>query len=307
MDQNLKKRIFGILEPRGTDSRLFDFFIITLIILNIIAFTLETIPEISKNHNLSFEYFEIFSIVVFSIEYILRVWTCDLGKDFKNPIMDRFRYMLTPFALIDLMAILPFYLPMVQPNLIFIRGIRLLRIFRVLKLTRYAESARILGKVIRGKSSFLAVLFFTNLIMLVLTSGAMYLAEHDAQPEVFTNMLTSFWFGIETLSGIGYGDMIPQTPLGRIFGFIILTLGVEMYVIPVGIITSGLIEEFTKEKCEVICPHCNQTTAAHPRSRAAGYARRRRIKMVLIRSQPFLSRTRMHFIPAAELRGITDK
>ena len=239
MEQNLKERIYGILEPGDADSRLFDFFIITLIILNIIAFTLETIPEIGKNYSLAFKYFEVFSIVVFSIEYILRVWTCNFSENFKGPISGRFRYMLTPFALIDLMAILPFYLPIIQPNLIFIRGVRLLRIFRVLKLTRYAESARILGKVVRKKSSFLAVLFFTNLIMLVLTSGAMYLAEHDAQPEVFTDMLTSFWFGIETLSGIGYGDMIPQTPWGRIFGFIILTLGVEMYLIPAGIITSG--------------------------------------------------------------------
>ena len=229
-----------------------------MIILNVVAFTLETIPEISKNYERVFKYFEVFSIVVFSIEYILRVWTCNLSENFSDPVLGRFRYMLTPFVLIDLIAILPFYLSMIGPDLIFIRGIRLLRIFRVLKLTRYSESARILGKVVREKSSFLAVLFFTNLIMLVLASGAMYLAEHNEQPEVFTDMFASLWFGIETLTGIGYGDMIPQTPLGRILAFIILTIGVEMYAIPVGIIISGLIEEFTKEKNIVFCPYCNK-------------------------------------------------
>lgn len=259
MDQSLKKRIYAIIEPKDNDRRIFEFFIILLIILNIIAFILETIPEISIEYRLIFDFFEGFSILIFSIEYILRVWTCDTSGNFQDSIIGRFRYMLTPFALIDLMAILPFYLPMIQPNLIFFRGIRLLRIFRVLKLTRYADSARILGKIVRDKSSYLAVLFLTNLILLVLTSGAMYLAEHDAQPEVFTNMLTSLWFGIETLTGIGYGDMIPQTPLGRIFGFIILTIGVEMYAIPVGIIISGLTEEFTKEKYEGVCPHCNKS------------------------------------------------
>jgi voltage-gated potassium channel len=255
---NLKNRIYAILEPGDEDSRGFDFFIISLIILNIVAFALETVPGIARDYSGAFVYFELFSISIFSIEYVLRVWSCNAHDISNSPIMSRIRYILTPFALIDLMAILPFYLPMVFPNLMFMRGIRLLRIFRVLKLTKYAESYSILAKVVRSKSHFLAVLFFANLIMLILTSGAMYLAEHDAQPDVFTDMLTSLWFGIETLSGIGYGDMIPQTTLGRIFGFIILTLGVELYVIPAGIITSGLVEEFTREKCESVCPHCNK-------------------------------------------------
>lgn len=258
MDNYLKKKVFSILEPGVDDSRIFDFFIIALILLNILAFTLETIPAISRKYGFAFESFEVFSIIIFSIEYILRVWTCNANESFNNQITARFRYILTPFAIVDFLAIIPFYLPMLLPNLMFMRGIRLLRIFRVLKLTRYAESIKILGKIIRDKSSYLAVLFFSNLILLILASGAMYLAEHDAQPEVFTDMLTSFWFGIETLSGIGYGDMIPHTMLGRIIGFIILTLGVEIYLLPVGIITSGLIEEFTKDKCEAICPHCNK-------------------------------------------------
>jgi voltage-gated potassium channel len=261
MDQikSQKQRIFGVLEPMDKDSRIFDFFIITLIILNVIVFILETVPAINNMYGLIFYAFEVFSVVVFSIEYALRVWTCNINEKFQDPILGRARYILTPLALIDLMAILPFYLPLLLPNLIFIRGFRVLRIFRILKLNRYSESAMILGKVVRQKSGFLIVLFSINLIMLFLTSGAMYLAENKAQPEVFSDMFTSLWFGVETLSGIGYGDMIPQTLLGRLIGFVILTIGVEMYLIPAGVITSGLIEELeTKREKSGICPRCGR-------------------------------------------------
>jgi voltage-gated potassium channel len=259
MNQSLKERIFRILEPGDRDGRIFDFFIIALIILNIIAFILDTVPSISSTYGPIFNAVEIFSVAIFSIEYALRVWACNVDEKFKDPILGRAKYILTPVALIDLMAILPFYLPLLLPNMIFIRGIRLLRIFRILKFNRYAESAMILGKIIRQKSGFLIVLFFSNLILLILTSGAMYLAEHEAQPEVFSDMLTALWFGVETLSGIGYGDMIPQTPLGRLIGFVILTIGVEMYLIPAGVITSGLIEELeAKREKSGVCPRCGK-------------------------------------------------
>ena len=138
-DLDLKTRISGILEPGDEDSRYFDPFIMGLILLNVAAVVLATVDWLYLRYASFFNAFEIFSVAVFTVEYILRVWSCTANPEFKDPVRGRLRFMVTPLALIDLLAVLPFYLPFVFPDLRFMRALRLFRLFRVLKLARYSS------------------------------------------------------------------------------------------------------------------------------------------------------------------------
>ena len=263
MIAKLKKRIFEILEIASIGdsySRIFDIFIMTLILLNVIAVILETVESLGSRYMLFFETFEMFSVAVFSIEYLLRIWSCTIAERYNRPLMGRLRFSVTPMALIDLMAILPFYLPMIIPlDLRFIRALRLFRFFRLLKMTRYSDSLKTFGNVIRAKKEELVITIFFILILLVISSSLMYFCENEAQPDVFSSIPASMWWGVATLTTVGYGDVYPITPIGKFLGAIIAILGIGMFAIPTGILGSGFIEEIQKkEKKSNICPHCGK-------------------------------------------------
>jgi len=150
-------------------------------------------------------------------------------------------------VLIDLLAILPFYLPMIIPlDLRFIRAIRLLRLFRIFKIGRYSKSLNVLKDVIRNKKEELVLIIFVVLIMLVIFSSLMYFVERDVQPEAFASIPHAMWWAIITLTTVGYGDVYPITVLGKILGAMIAFLGIGMFALPAGILGSGLIEAIQK-------------------------------------------------------------
>jgi voltage-gated potassium channel len=155
VEEKIKKRIFEILDvasPGDVQSRIFDILIIILILLNVLAIILGTIEKLSLQFSAFFRIFEIFSVIIFTIEYVLRIWSCTKNPKYKKPITGRIRFILTPLLLIDLLAILPFYLPMFIPfDLRFLRAIRLIRLFRLFKMGRYSESMKLFGKVLRAK------------------------------------------------------------------------------------------------------------------------------------------------------------
>ncbi len=162
--------------------------------------------------------------------------------------------------LVDLAAILPFFLPFVIVDLRFIRIIRLLRLFRLFKLARYSEPMRTLGEVFKAKAGDLAVAFFILFIVLIFASSLMYHAEHKAQPEIFSSIPASMWWGIVTLTTIGYGDTYPITILGKIIAAGVAVLGIAVYAIPTGIMASAFTEELRKRRIQKKnkCPHCGK-------------------------------------------------
>jgi len=165
----IKLRLYQILERtdiRDTASQIVNGSILTLIALNLISFTLETVDPIWQQYRQYFLIFEQFSIAVFTVEYILRVWICTVNADYQYTVWGRLRFMLTPLMVIDLIAILPFYLPLLFPDLRFLRSLRLFRFFRILKLSRYSTSLRTLGRVIHSKKEELIVSFFVLFILL---------------------------------------------------------------------------------------------------------------------------------------------
>ena len=204
-----------------------------------------------------FYWFEIFSVSVFTVEYLLRVWSCTSQEKFAKPFWGRLRFVFTPMALIDLIAILPAFLTFVTVDLRFIRTLRLFRLFRVFKFVRYSHSLKLFGKVIRNRKEELIVTLTIMFVLIILTSSFIYIAENEAQPDKFSDIPTSMWWAIVTLTTVGYGDVFPVTPLGKVFAAIIAVLGIGMFALPTGILGASFVEEMEKLKCDKqICPHC---------------------------------------------------
>jgi len=242
---NLRKRMAELLEQGYYDdrpSRILNLLLILLISLNVVAIFLESIDSIHDRYQQAFWYFEVVSVAIFTIEYFARVWSSiDLEEiSDTRPIVGRIRYMLRPIALIDLIAILPFYLSLyLTLDLRFLRVLRLLRLF---KLTRYSPALGALLDVMRKESEALLAAFVVLLMMLVISSGGIYLLENDLQPGAFGSMPSSMWWAIVTLTTVGYGDVVPITPMGKVFGGLIGLIGIGMIALPAAILASGFAQ-----------------------------------------------------------------
>jgi voltage-gated potassium channel len=255
----MKKRLFEILESRkGGVSRTVNIFILLLILVNLVFVILETEKGLYRKYTNLFHFVEVFSVLVFTVEYLLRLWTCTENPKYCRPITGRIRYALTFYLMIDLLAILPFYLPMlITFDLRFIRILRFFRVFRILKLQRYSKAVKTLTEVFRDKKEELGITVFAIVIILLLSSSLLYFVEHEAQPEVFSSIPASMWWGIATLTTVGYGDIYPVTPIGKFLSAIISLLGIGFVAIPTGVLAAGFTEKIGKKK-PVLCPHCGK-------------------------------------------------
>jgi voltage-gated potassium channel len=261
--QSLKQKAYHIMnatEEGGLTGPIINSFILLLIIGNIVALILETVEEIASPNIQIFRTFESFSVIIFTIEYLLRLWSITSNPVYQKPAAGRARFALTPLAIIDILAILPFYLPMILPiDLRFLRALRMVRLFRIFKVVRYTKSFKLMGNVFRSRKEELIITIAMVSLLLIVVSSLMYYIEHDAQPEVFKSILHSMWWGIATLTTIGYGDAFPITPLGKILGGMTAILGIGIFALPAGILGSGFVEELQKSKKEKkVCPHCGK-------------------------------------------------
>ena len=253
--------IFKMLDTSNQDDLLgksFDNFMIGLISLNVMAFAFETVYSISIPYKSYFNSFETFSVGIFTIEYCLRLWSCTFERQYRHPIWGRVKFMFQPLSAIDLLAILPYYLFVFFPNLVFVREIHLLRLARLLKIGRYSSSMRTLGKVISSKRHDLLSATFTVFTLLMISASLVYFAEHASQPELFPNIPASMWWSVVTLTSVGYGDVYPITAMGKLLGGIISVLGLGLVALPTGILASGFAEEVQHKRSNRICPHCGK-------------------------------------------------
>lgn len=255
------QRAYEILEGTTNDrvTKSFQIFIISLISVNVLVVIIETEESVLDEYGYFFTPFEVFSIIIFTGEYAGRLLVCKLNPKYTNTKFVPLRYAFTPMMLVDLAAILPFFLPFVVTDVRFIRIIRLLRLFRLFKLARYSEPMQTLGDVFKAKAGDLAVAFFILFIVLIFASSLMYHAEHEAQPEEFASIPTSMWWGIVTLTTIGYGDVFPVTTAGKVIAAGVAVLGIAVYAIPTGIMASAFTEELRKKRLKPRkCPHCGK-------------------------------------------------
>jgi voltage-gated potassium channel len=244
----LRRRVYEILEndPDQPAGRLLGRLLVGLIIANVVAIILHSVSSIGARYGAWFQLFEWLSILVFTIEYGARVWSAVEGGYGRHGIRGRLRYMASPLLLIDLLAILPFYLSFLLPvDLRFMRVFRLLLIF---KLTRYHPSMSLLGRVVRDEAGPIAAALFILATLLVAAASFAYLAEHEAQPLVFASIPDAMWWAIVTMTTVGYGDMVPVTTLGKVIGGVIAVIGLGMVALPAGLLAAGFSEQLHQRK-----------------------------------------------------------
>lgn len=267
MYQKIKKYIYSCLERTPENSLRFSLvngFVMLLIVFNVTAIVMESFDSLHSKYRHDFRLFEIISVIIFTVEYLCRMWVSDLKTDL-SPLKSRISHFFTPMALIDLAAILPFYLPMFFAlDLRFLRILRLMRLLRIFKLTRYISAVDVIGSVITRKKADLLVTVAAALFLMLISSTLIFYAEHDAQPESFPNIIASFWWAVATLTTVGYGDVYPVTAAGKIISGVIAFVGIGLVALPTGIISSAFIDEMHRRKepqeknARMRCPHCGK-------------------------------------------------
>ena len=274
MYRKFKQFIFEVIQPAASGnfaSKIFDMIILFFILLSVCSVFLSTF-DLPDDVEMILQRIEVGAVIVFTIEYLLRIWTADLLYPGCGFFRSRRNYILSPMAMIDLMAILPFYLPMLLPvNLIGIRAVRLVRLLWVFKMYRYFEALSSIAEVFKRKAREIFASLFFVLILLVVASLLIYYAEHDAQPQQFQNAFSGLWWAVATLTTVGYGDIYPITPVGRFMGAIIAVLGIGMVAVPTSILSAGFVEFLEKKNPEPpaeeksasetgkkYCPYCGK-------------------------------------------------
>ena len=270
----IKKTVHVLLHPELGETkwdRIFNAFIIILIIANVIAVMLETVESIYKPYAEFFRIFDLVSVIIFTAEYILRVWSCNHDPRYAHRIHGRLKYIFSTGALIDLVAILPFYFHIIIGlDLRVLRLLRLLRFLRLFRLTAYLSSARMVRNVFKSKANDLKLSLVLILFFIIIAACLVYIAEHLAQPKIFSSIPATIWWAITTVTTIGYGDMIPITLIGKVLTSIISLAGLALLALPAGIITAGFLQETRKniKQKTTSCPHCGELINVPEESRS---------------------------------------
>lgn len=264
MYHSTKKKVHILLHPELGETRwdkMLNSFIIILIILNVAAVIIETVPEYQHRYSTFFHYFDTISVIIFTIEYVLRVWSCTHDPRYQHPVFGRIRYIFSTDGLIDLLAILPFYVNFfVGFDLRMLRILRLLRFLRIFQLTAYLKSAKMVRNVFVKRANELKLSLILIFFLVIIASCLLYFAEHNAQPKVFTSIPATFWWSVVTVTSVGYGDMVPVTLLGKTLTAVITLSGLAIFALPAGIVTAGFLEEMRHMREHKVhrCPHCHQ-------------------------------------------------
>lgn len=250
--RTFRQKIHALLFPNEFSSSLqkvFDVFIIICIIISVTAIILESVESIEHVLATQFLIIDRISVAIFSIEYVMRLYACVEEPEFEHhPIAGRFKYAKRFSSVIDLLAILPFFLEIFLHHLFDLRFLRVFRLLRLLKLTRYTGATSTLTKVISREWSVLVTAAFIMFLLVILTASLGYLFEHDAQPTKFENIPQSIYWAVITLASVGYGDISPVTPMGRIMTIILALLGIGIFAIPAALLSSSFTDQLRIER-----------------------------------------------------------
>ena len=246
-----KKRIFDIIQigyDEDWQSRLLDIMLIVMILANLLIAILSTFEDAAPYMGI-LEVIEWITVAGFAAEYGLRIWTADYLYPGLPKGRARLKYILSFNGIIDMLSFLPHLLPFFFPTgVVAFRMFRVVRIFRLFRINAYYDGLNVIGEVIRSKKDQILSSVFIILVLMMASSLCMYGLEHEAQPQVFRNAFSGFWWAVSTLLTVGYGDIYPITALGRLFGIAITFLGVGMVAIPTGILSAGFVEQYSRLK-----------------------------------------------------------
>jgi voltage-gated potassium channel len=220
----------SVIEDTDTKAgRIFDICIQALIIASLVTFSFGTIPDLPEKTMKGLRIFEIITVLIFSVEYILRIIVSD----------KKLKYIFSFYGIVDLLAVLPFYLSL-GVDLRALRILRTFRLFRVVKLVRYSKAMQRFHIALNIAKEELILFFFATVLLLFLSGAGIYFFENPVQPEQFSSVFTSLWWAVATLTTVGYGDIYPITTGGKIFTFLVLMIGLGMVAVPAGILSSSL-------------------------------------------------------------------
>ena len=260
--------------PQSLVARVFNVLLALLIIVNVGAVILESVEPMRIKHQLTFMAIEHVATVIFALEYVLRVWTAvDLhGGRFQEPFWGRLRYMGGFFPIIDLIAVLPAVLGIFGAG--DLRVLRLLRLLRMLKLTRHSSVFSLLWAVLKEESRAIMALIFVICLTLTVSGALIYMVEGSEQPTLFTSIPAGMWWAIETITTVGYGDMVPVTPAGRILGGIVSVIGIGTLALFSGLITVGYLNQLKlrREQAGYARPHHEDHDQRHPQAKIQPYS-----------------------------------
>jgi len=241
-----RNRLFEILEPAGAGdrvSRAWDWFMIGLILSNVALAVIVSIDTLAHHYERLFELFEVITVFIFTLEFFVRLWACPSCRSgrYSGAIAGRLRFSCSPYSIIDILAFAPFFLILVFPVETHIAHV--IPLLRTLKLLRYSPAIETLATVLYNERKALIGAAIIMVILLLFSSSLLYLVEREAQPQAFANIPDSMWWGIATLTTVGYGDVTPITPLGKLIGSIVTVLGIAMFALPAGILATGFGQE----------------------------------------------------------------
>ena len=245
---SFRRRLYRILEAGhilNWKVLLFETFLITLIIANVVAVTLDTVRGIGKEYFNVFYWFETISVIIFAIEYSLRLWVCteDPRYGARGALWGRIRYALSPVMLIDFASFAPSIIGIFVPSALDLRVLRLFRLLRLMKIARYSPALATLIEVIKAERRALLGTLLLIICITVISAYLMYVIEGSIQPDKFGSLPSSLYWAVTTLTTTGYGDITPVTALGRIVAGVTMMLGLAMFALPVGIVATNFVTE----------------------------------------------------------------
>jgi voltage-gated potassium channel len=241
----MRRRIYEALtNPRPNDvaGRVVSFVLLLLIAANVVANVLETDVDLARRAESFFLWFEVVSVAVFTLEIILRLWTCTADQRFSGGLKGRLRLLVRPMSLVDIAAIAPFYFEL------FLRALRLMRLLRLFRFGRLANAFTMLTRVILAKRAELGVTLAVVGLAVLLAAGAIYTAEHGEPNTSFTSIPRAMWWSVVTITTVGYGDMTPTTPIGQVIGGLVAFSGICALALPVGILSTGFFYELNRTR-----------------------------------------------------------
>ena len=250
-DRTFRQRLHALVFPGrygGDLQQYFDIFISFFVVTSVLISILESVQIIDYVMNVEFSVFDSVAVAIFTVEYTIRIYSCVEEKRFNGGISGRLKQATTPSTLIDLLAILPFFLEVFLHHLIDLRFLRVFRLTRLLKLTRNSDATAILLKVIAREWPILSASAFIMMLLVIMTASFGYLFEHEAQPDKFDNIPNSIYWAVITLASVGYGDISPVTTMGRLVTVIMALMGIGIFAIPAALLASAFSDELRKER-----------------------------------------------------------
>jgi voltage-gated potassium channel Kch len=249
--RTFRQRVYALLNPTDYSGKLqemLDSFVVWWVFISVVAVVLESVESIHYVLNVQFIVIDAVAVCIFSMEYIFRLYSIVEDPRFKGGVLGRVNYAKTPIVIIDFLAIVPFFLESLLGQLVDLRFLRIFRLMRLLKLTRYTNSTGTLVKALKREWPVIGASTFIMLLLVVLTASLGYLFEHEAQPDKFENIPQSIYWAVVTLASVGYGDISPVTPVGRLMTIIMALVGIGIFAVPAAILSSAFNDQLHKDR-----------------------------------------------------------